>query len=172
MKVMKAYWEGMEVYWAGKKFEEGEHEAVLQVMEIKPSPFDENSSGWQTCTDRPLCYVTLRFEILDGSPGPADPCDYLECIECYPAPYSALDRMVKLVGGEEIPPSMEPFEAFSRMLSLPLGHRFRVRVETATDLGKDGDSLVDVYSSLVAEILGLAEPSQYGTYTLQAKDLT
>jgi len=89
----------MKVYWDSKKFEEGEYEAVLQVMEIKPSPFDENSSGWKKCGDRPLCYVTLRFEILDGSPSPADPCDYLEYIEFYPAPYSALDRMIKLVGG-------------------------------------------------------------------------
>ncbi len=126
----------MKVYWDSKKFEEGEYETVLQVMEIKPSPFDENSSGWKKCGDRPLCYVRLRFEILDGSPSPADPGDWLEYTEFYPARYSALDRMIKMVGGQEMPPYMEPFEAFSRMLSLPLGHRFRVRVQTATDLGK------------------------------------
>ena len=69
MKVMKAYWEGMEVYWAGKKFEEGEHEAILQVMEIKPSPFDEDSTAISPRLGNEVPKVTaIRFlRVLPGS---------------------------------------------------------------------------------------------------------
>ena len=78
--------------------------------------------------------------------------DWLMYDEYWPDPDSVLDRIVKVVEGLGIPHIEKPFP---RITSLPLGHRFRVRVVNDVQVG-GGQAL---HCSFVTEVLGLAEPA-------------
>ncbi len=142
----------MEYIQLTKLVQDGEYEAILREMEIWPERFQKTQGGWQKYGDRPVCYVKLFFEILDGPPGATNPDDWLMYDEYWPDPDSALDRIVKMVEGLGIPHIEKPFP---RITSLPLGHCFRVRVLNDVQVG-GGEAL---QSCSVTEVLGLAEPA-------------
>lgn len=135
-----------------KLLEDGEYRAALREMQISPQRFEKYQGGWQRYGDRPVCYVKLYFEILDGSPGAGNPEDWLWYCEHWPDPDSALDRIVKMVEGLDVPHIKRPFP---RITSLPVGHHFTVRVIKAFQVG--GGKVF--YYSEVTAILGLAEPA-------------
>jgi hypothetical protein len=142
----------MEYIQLTKLVQDGEYEAILREMEISPYRFEKCQGGWQKYGDQPVCRVNLYFEILDGSPGAANPDDWLWYDEYWPDRDSALDRIVKMVEGLGIPHIEKPFP---RITSLPLGHRFRVQVVNTVQVG-GGRAL---HYSFVTEVLGLAEPA-------------
>ncbi len=145
----------MEYIQLTKLVQDGEYEAILREIEIWPQRFEKYQGGWQRYGDRSICYVKLFFEVLDGSPGAADPEDWLWYCEYWPDPDSALDRIVKMVEVLDVPHVEKPFP---RITSLPVGHRFRVRVVKAVQVGGGKAS----YYSFVTEVLGLAEPALAG----------
>ncbi len=136
-----------------KLIEDGEYEGILRQI------------SWQIPGSGEGCYMQLYFEILDGTPRPAGGPDWLVYTEDWPDPDSALDGWAKMAEGLGVPHRQKPFP---RITSLPLGHRFKVCVHQGLQAGGG----MALYYCKVTEILGLAEPSQYGTHTLQAKDLT
>jgi hypothetical protein len=133
-----------------KQFEDGEYEAILRKMDIWPPRFEQ----YQIHEDKPVCPVRLLFEILDGSPSPGDPDDWLPYFEFWPNPNSVLDQMVKMV--EQLGQPSRPTAYPKAISSALVGHQFRVRVMTRCSSGLDDD---DVFHwSEVIEVLRLTEP--------------
>ncbi len=133
-----------------KLFEDGEYEAILRMMDIRPTRFEKGTFACDKYGDQPVCDMMLHFEILDGSPDSGDPSNWLKYYEIWPDP--DLDRILKIVYELEFPHGDFPSGWIN---SLPVGHRFRVRV------GRD--DCISTYSTIcecsVFDILGLAEPA-------------
>jgi len=58
-----------------RPFHIGDYESILRGIEIWPDRLTEGLTGWEEYGDQDVLSVSLRFEILDGSPAALKACE-------------------------------------------------------------------------------------------------
>jgi len=121
----------------------GDYEAILRGIEIWPDRLTEGLTGWEEYGDEDVLSVSLRFEVLDGSPEALRPrAAYLG--------FWPYDQSLRRVFGK--PEKTRPTLRIDQ--HVPLGGHFRVAAEKSVDT--EGGEAIEHWG--VGRILSRVEP--------------